>query len=512
MRPIYDTDRRVFNRILYTAGAVVLALYTYVSVTSFGYDDEYFNIRVVEENSLGKMVSLIQTSDLHPPLSYILNYLFYHATGSWNIVRLVSGLLFVGSLFYYVSRITDQRHRLLAILLLGLNPTILLWTTGLRWYAYVLPVLMLLTALPDHRKWYYWPKFFLLISLTCFLGYVGFFLVVPYFIFYWLNDADSSRKKIRKILLPAFLAAIAYAYQFYIFLTIHSKANLSESGNQQVFELRTSLISWVSSVAGNQGVFPLSVWGFCSIAGSCILFVAALFSFRIVNRQKHWLVFLVASVLFIISGIAGKVRNLVLLEPSRNAMLLSIPGKTRIWILTGFLLLLSGNLAGVYHVIMHRQTTKNAWNIPLEQTLQQTERMEMPGREEIYLTHNPTFTFYLVNKGKYPLSLYNDLYFDSSRIKKRLAAYDRDSSIGKNLTFILTYSGRSITDSLYTALISSMKQVRADSVKHIYLGRDPDYMAKRKYFPGYPEYTVEIVKYYGVKKLDPGLKIWETGR
>jgi lipid-A-disaccharide synthase-like uncharacterized protein len=507
-----DTIRNTPRWLLYMTGAGILVLYVYVGLTSFGYDDEYFNIRVVEENSLGDMISLVQASDLHPPLSYILNYIFYHATGSWNLVRMVSALLFAGSLIYYVSQIPDRSNRLLAMLLLGLNPTILLWTTGLRWYAYLLPILMVLTVLPDHRKWYYWSKFFLLMLLACFLGYVGFFLFVPYFLYYWLNDTDSATKKIKKISVPAFIAATAYAYQLYVFLTVHSKASLSESANQQVFDIKTSIVSWISSAASNQGLFPLSLWGFCSVAGSCILYLAALLSFKSINREKHWIVFLFSSVILILSGIAGKVRNLVLLEPSRNAMLLSLPGKTRIWIVAGFLLVLAGNGVGVYHVLAHRQTTKNAWNIPLHTTLDQLEAMEMPGRKEIYLTHSPTFTFYLVKSNRNPVSFYNGLYFDAARITKKLDDYAQDTATVKNLTFILTFSGRSIPDSVYSAMLGSIQRVEADSVKHIYLGRDPDYASKRKFFPGYPEYTVEIIKYYGVKKMEPGLKIWETGR
>lgn len=511
MKVLFNDDKRSLLWSRYISGAALTALYIYVAWSSFGYDDEYFNIRVVEENSLAGMVRLVQSTDLHPPLSYIINYLLYQVTGNWNMVRVTSSLLFLASLFYYVSKITDRRSRLLALLLLGLNPAILLWGTGIRWYAYLLPVLMILTVLPDHRKWYYWPRFFLLMLVTCFLGYVGFFLFVPYFLFYWLNDKDDTVKKLRKIFLPALVFVSVYAYQFYIFLSVHSKMNLSETSNRQVFDLRDSLASWVSSVAGNQGIFPVSLWGICSVIGAAILYLAALLAFREANRQKHGLVFLIGSVLFIVSGIAGKIRNLMLLEPSRNSLFLSIPHKTGVWVMTGFLLLLAGNAAGVYHVIMHKQTTKNAWNIPLQETIEKIAQMEMPGRKEICFTHHPTFTFYLVRMGKDPVSLYNTLYFDSSAVKERLRDFSRDTTAGKNLVFILTYQGRSMADSVYSRMMGSMKNVTADSVKHVYLGRDADHTAKRKFFPGYPEYTVEIVKYYGVKRLGPELMVWETG-
>ena len=48
-----------------------------VAYNSFGYDDEYWNIRMIEDNSLSVLISKIQNFDVHPPLSYILNFSFY---------------------------------------------------------------------------------------------------------------------------------------------------------------------------------------------------------------------------------------------------------------------------------------------------------------------------------------------------------------------------------------------------------------------------------------------------
>jgi hypothetical protein len=510
MTEMQAAPNRNTNLLQWILFAAIAVLYCYVAYTSFGYDDEFFNIMIVRDNSFSKMVGIVQSTDIHPPLSYILNFILFKIFGSWNIVRMFSALFFLCAFVYVIVKNKNQKSRWLLILLLGLNPTILLWGTSLRWYAYVVPLLLFVSVLPDYKNKSYWFRFFAVFLVIFYLGYIGFILFVPYFLYYWLNDKTELKKKITRVIVPGFLAALLFAWQLYIFLTVHSKSDVRNSSNQQVFDLKSSLVSVVSSDFSNQGVFPLSVWGLISIVGMCMLLLSSVLYFRETNKEKHWLAFTLSAVLFVIVGIAGKIRNLVLLEPSRNLLIASaVSVRKKTMAVIGLCLLLAGNAAGVYHVLLHRQTTKNAWNIPLKETMEQTAALEDPSAKEIYFTHSPTFTYYLTEAGKNLVSFYSVGYFDSSRIKTSVAAIENDSSSRKNFTFLLTYRGKSISVEHYDEMLRAMNGIKADSVVRLHLGLDRDHWLKKKYFPDYPEYEVEVIKFYGVKNPIKRLMEWE---
>ncbi|MEO8173498.1 MAG: hypothetical protein ABI581_10460, partial [Sediminibacterium sp.] len=175
-------------------------------------------------------------------------------------------------------------------------------------------------------------------------------------------------------------------------------------------------------------------------------------------------------------------------------------------------LLLAGNGIGVYHVVVHKQTTKNAWNIPLDETLSQLKVLEQPGAEEVYFTHSPTFTYYLVESGKKTISFYNTLYFDPERIKAHTNTITTDATGYKNLTFLLTYRGKSISVEHYKEMLQAINVIKADSVRRIQIGSDADYKLKQKFFPDYPPFDVEIVKLYGVKNGFHALSAWEKDK
>ena len=151
-------------KIIETALFALLAfLYLYVSYNSYGYDDEYFNIRQIREYHLFSLVKTIQQTDIHPPLSYIINKLLFNIFQDWTFVRMMSSVFFLTSLFLFCRATKRTTVNIIFLLFLGLNPSVLLWTTSVRWYAYVLPLLVLLHIMPScERKWYWW--YFFIIS------------------------------------------------------------------------------------------------------------------------------------------------------------------------------------------------------------------------------------------------------------------------------------------------------------------------------------------------------------
>jgi len=484
-----------------------------IAYNSFGYDDEYWNIRMIEENSLKVLVSKIQNFDVHPPLSYILNFSFYKLFNNWTAIRLISSLLFILALAYSLFKTKNNEAKIILLLLVGFNPTIMLWVTSIRWYAYAVPLLMILSFPLENNNKYYWYYFFLGFLLLSFISYVGIILIIPYFIWYFLRNENSFISKIKKIIAPATIYLTAYAYQLYIFYTIHRFNNIKT--NEQTFDTITSIKSYASSVLGNQAIFPTSIIGFISITGYLIVFLVLTF-LLIKNKQtyKNYIVFIIGSILFILTGIAGKLRNLVLLDIAKSHLISNgINAKYKKLLYIGLLLIVMANINGIYNVWTHQKTTKNAWNLPLNESIQLMNALEDTSSKEVYFTFHPTYTYYLTKANKSTISFYSSLYFDSSKIKTNIDALIIDTSKEKkNFSFIFTYKGRSIEDDHYKQMMAQMKAMKADSIRIYKLGFDGDYLLKQKIYSDYPEYTFFLYKYYGIKPNYEGLKIWEKNK
>lgn len=490
----------------------IVFIYLYISYSSFGYDDEFYNIRLIRELNWTQLLQFVEHNDVHPPLSYLLNKLFFSILGNWTAVRMVSASLFLIALFYLIYNTKDSFKRIFLLLLIGLNPAMLLWVTGIRWYAYLVPLLLFLQIIPDDKNKWYWPKFFIVSLIICFLGYIGIFLSLTYFIFYWMNDHSKLIDKIKRLLFPAIIFLVLYSYQLYVFLTVHIKNDLPE--NQQSFDLKTSLIAYISSVFSNQGVFPITIIGIISMVGMTIVFILSILStHKNKNQIPNLVLFLGSSILFIIAGIAGKIRNLFLLEPSKNIFIAqSKILRFKSIYFVGFCCIIIGNIYGSYNVLTHNGTSKNSWNIDIKESLQFLNKLEVPNTKEVYFTHHPSFDYYLVTNNKNVVSFHSDQYFDSSFIKTTVSKLISVDTLKKNFTFIFNYKGKTILDDHHDKLVASLNGLIADSVKRYYLQKDDDFAIKKRFFKDYPEYTTYIIKYYGVKGDFNQLKVWEKNQ
>jgi hypothetical protein len=499
-----------FKYLINTLFIVSAIIFLSVAYNSFGYDDEYWNIRMIEDNSLTVLINKIQNFDVHPPLSYIVNFSFYKLFNNWTAVRLLSSLLFILSLGYTLFRTKHYEAKLILLLLLGFNPSIMLWVTSIRWYAYAVPLLMILSHPLENNSKYYWYYFFIGFLLLSFLSYVGIILIIPYFIWYFLRNENSFVSKVKKIILPAGIYLIAYGYQLYLFYTIHRLNNIKN--NEQTFDTITSIKSYASSILGNQAIFPTSIIGFISIIGYLIVFIVLGF-LLLKNKEyyKNYSVFIIASVLYILTGIAGKLRNLVLLDIAKSHLITNgIHSIYKKVLYIGLVFILMANVNGIYNVWTHQKTTKNAWNLPLNESIQLMNTLEDTSSQEVYFTFHPTYTYYLIKTNKNLISFYSTLYFDSSKIKTNIDALSIDTSREKkNFNFIFTYKGRSIENDHYKQMTEQMKAIQADSIRVYKLGFDGDYKLKQKIYPDYPVYTFYLYKYYGIKSDYGGLKIWE---
>lgn len=115
---------------------------------------------------------------------------------------MLSGMLTATAIIATILKIGKEKgikFILFLIYLLALNPAILMWGTSLRWYSYILPVLIWLMAIPKNNKWH-WPKFLSIVVMGL-LGHIIYFILLSVFLYYWLKDERKSNKKQKPFLL-----------------------------------------------------------------------------------------------------------------------------------------------------------------------------------------------------------------------------------------------------------------------------------------------------------------------
>jgi len=380
--------------------ALILLIYAATGYYSPGFDDEYFNLMIVERYGIG-VANYTQSTDVHPPLSYLLNAWLYQLIGKWEWIRMISGILTGTTILATIHRLgkgRDIKFSLILIYLLAFNPAILMWGTSLRWYGYFLPVLIWLMALPSQSRWH-WPKFFLSFLWLGYTGYISFFIFPPLFLYYWMKDNREKKEKIKAILLPGLLVALAYLPQFIIFYQVH----FPRSGGQ-VFSLSSGLIGILSTHVSNQGVFPLSIPGIVSALGTLILSIHLLRKAKEEWKSPYLIPFGLGEMILLASRIAGKIRNLSVMLPLQAIWFTERFSRTTSrWLMIGMGLIVFGNLAGTYNVIQHEDTTKNSWNLPVDDVkrfvLEQTKTSRS---HTLIYCHDPILTWHLEKMG-YPV-------------------------------------------------------------------------------------------------------------
>jgi hypothetical protein len=476
---------------------VLLVLYGVVGYLSFGYDDEFTNISLVEKFGF-EVVSYIQTVDVHPPGSYFINWLLFSTLGKWELVRLVISLITAGSLIYAINWIKNKHGvnaGFIAFVLLGLNPAILLWCTGVRWYALFVPVLIWLSIVPSQKGLRYWGKCFGGLLCLGYLGYAVFIVTIPILVIYWIGNEQDRNEKIKSILKYGTLALILYLYQLFIFLTVHFK-----NKDSQISTAFKSISGFLVAQFSNQGVFPLSVPGILSSVSTLgIITIIFYTKFHENIKNKYFISYSLSTALLIISGLAGKFRNLVIISPWQafwiSTSKINEPHKK--YFLLFLSLLTAANLWGDFNVATHQNTTKNSWNLPVKQIVSLlAEEKRKCGNDLIVLTHDPSLTW-ILNKADYQV-----LGPYSSKIIPNKILQSKHNC----LIFLKTYAG-SINQLTYENMIEEVNllgYVRKESSRY---GRDDFFYLKNKLDPRFQEYMIEVTKYYEVDRLT-SLQSW----
>lgn len=459
----------------------LVALYAVVGFCSPGYDDEFFNIWAIEQLGSG-VIQFTQTTDVHPPGSYFINWLLYKHLGDWSLVRLLTSI-FAASAFVYAIEIFRKEHGeisgLRAFIFLGLNPALLLWCTGIRWYAYFVPIFVLLCVTQRRIGLLRWIRLGVGLIL---LGYIGYavFVIAPSLIYLYLDgNKESLRNKFKGVAVACAIAAIGYAYQFHIFLTVHFA---NKEG--QVSSLWRSLLGFAVAQISNQGVFPISVGGILSATGSLgLLTIGFWYSLRKYQPSGLILPYWLGVIGLAGSGLAGKFRNFVIVSPLQSLWFSTLTAEFRMGMLLRLCVLCLGigNLIGVINVATHNGTTKNSWNLPCKQVLQLAANKSSDFGESVaFLTHDPALTYLLEHRGLRVISPYSKKYCDLGVLEKQF----------KCVIALKTYAGAIDSEKLH-AMYNDLNRISTGPVEVLQFGRDADYKVKQLLDKRYPEYQVE---------------------
>lgn len=485
--------QRVFDRMVpwllrYGILPVLLALYGAVGFTSLGYDDEFFNINLITQAhfSFARVWQLAEHMDVHPPLSYMLDLALFKLLGSWPLVRMASGWLVALSLVYainHVRKLHGDKAGVWAFILLGLNPSLLLWGASLRWYTPFVAVLLWLSVIPAEKKpLWLWLRMYAGLLVLGYMNYSTVLLALPVFILYWRADGRPWRQKLPLVAGMGVVVLLLYLYQLNAFFQVHFL-----NREHQIFSLFANVYGYGIAQLGNQGLFPVSVAGMVAIAGGSMLSLLSVYEQRLALTKNRYLGSYVLGVLFFLaSGIAGKIRNYVVLSPWQGLWLTtSLHGSKRKIVHVGLAMVLIGNLVGLYNVAAHEDTSKSGWNVPHRQALEVIKtQWKLCAEPSMIATYDPVMVWHLREEGYPVVNLLNQ---PVDMLKRQLNC----------LVFIKTFAG-SMTDAKMAGIRKTLDGLNRDDVTTIVLGLDRHAAFKHRLDPRYGQYGIVLEVMQGV--------------
>lgn len=378
-----------------TSLSIIILLYTIVSLTSYGYDDEFFNINLIERTeSAWQLITSVNQIDIHPPGSYLINWTLFHLFGSWSHTRLIGAIGTAFSLWILWYATKKENVTLFSFVAICLNPTILLWGATLRWYTYALPIINFMIYLLIRRnkpRRLYWEIFFLLSVILFYISYIAIIIVPIFFTIALFRHRKQLADKIRPLLWSALGAAILISPQLFIFYRVH----LPNGGAQFGGYLRSFGGLGLHFLAG-QASYPFALAGLASTLGNLLLMMASLAHFRALIAHPPTQFVLLGSLSLVFTRLSRKFRNLVTLSSAQGLWQNEVYHRIRhrrlrlaIFLLIGF-----ANIWGVINVVSHSNTAKGNWNMPYSQILATIQAHAQECNASTLITSDPGIAYH----------------------------------------------------------------------------------------------------------------------
>jgi hypothetical protein len=384
------------------AALFVVGLYAVVGFQSPGYDDEYANIGLVESPSgYAGIVALADSTDVHPPGQYLIDKLLFDLLGDWSRVR-AAGAAIAAATIVGVWLATGARgasQRAFAWLVICLNPTLLLWCTGLRWYCpfvVLLNLVLLILMRPPRRPLAYWGPLLAGLLALFYVGYLA-LVIAPMVLAVALHQRRATLSRERRVLGGALLVAAVLALpQLDIFFSVHLK-----NAGRQTVDMLTGLEVMALHLVSGQGAMPISLAGIALAAANIAALAVAVRHWRPIVRQPTALLFGGSVLAILASRVGGKLHTLVTLSTLQGILQTAIYGQASGAAARGllFVLFAVGNIGGVVNVASHSNTTKGGWNTPYPLVLEAFRARTASCAATSVVTHDPVLAFYLRRLG-----------------------------------------------------------------------------------------------------------------
>ncbi|MDA8733185.1 glycosyltransferase family 39 protein [Gammaproteobacteria bacterium] len=485
---------QITNNLLYPLYLIIFTLYIFVAATSLGFDDEFFNILIYEQYGL-RGYQFAQIYDTHPPGSYISNAILFNLFGSWEYVRIFSAILcsvFIVFLSRHLSKKHGKETELIFLILLAFNPAFLIWCTSIRWYSYLMCILLWALILPKPKGQYYWFKFSVAMYFMALYSYMTFILFAPIFYLYYANDRRSTNVKIKYILFFGSIFFILYFPQMKVFF----EYSILNTGYPN--QILHTIAYFYASQVSNQGIFPFSFSSFLSLIGFLTV-VASIFLSNKISfiKERYFISYALMNLFLILSSFASRLRSHLFAIPFYalwiSTSINSIKTKKTFYI--GLLLICVANVNGIYNILNKNFVTKNSLNINvnLAENFIEKETKSCKGKT-IVISYDPKLSWHINNKNIY------DIYSPYLNYKNEFIKNDVSCLIVLN-----TFGGISKEKKLeLQTILESAKISRSEAIQI-----DNSYKYKKLFIKEYPKNIISADVYQNIN-IDQ-LNIWIKG-
>lgn len=392
---------RIWATVWVIAGVTLMSL---LAVTGRGpYDDEITNFHWVQSSDVHTIINVANSQDVHPPGSYVINRLLYQATGSWEHVKAVGGVLNalgLGLFFWLAYKEVPGRQSALLALMLATASTTVLWGASVRWYAYFDPLFAVLAAVALFADGSRAARTVVLgVGSVClfYLSYAAFCAIPVLLIIHIARDLRDWKRREVAILIGVGAAALLICLpQLVVFIHVHMHNQDSQTGAPLQAVIQTGM----TLLLGNS-VFPIAPLPLAF--GAIVAWVIALLLWR---RQTSSVDRLAIGALFAglllmaASGVGIKPRNSVYLLPLVyllvSAAIAALQSRPRIAATAAVTIY---QLLGVWDVVAHENTIKQSYNTDYPGIVARVEGWSTMCARIVTFNHDPVLTYLLERRG-----------------------------------------------------------------------------------------------------------------
>jgi hypothetical protein len=457
------------------------------------YDDEIYSIRQngLPFANLWDYVNHVNSHDVHPPISYVLNRLSFAVLGNWKAVKFVNGTISATAIAWFYSRTAErfsEGERIAIALALATAVTSLMWTASLRWSAYFNPAFLGLYVVALSPRLSITVRAAILTFGTVFLLYTAYLAPVAAAVlwgtFFAVSFRDLRRDDIVRITAMVVAGAIACLPQLYVLFTVHLPIYVGQ-GNS--FSIARAFAESAYALTVGTAIFPID---YVPLLFMLLLAIAGAASAKRMMRDRKIAVLLggalVGFVLLVLSAIGVQGRTGIAFYPIALTLIVVAICRSPSWIRipAGALLVLLQTMS-VHNFVLHHDTVKGSFNTPFMQATRVIATLSRACAGKSYVfTHDPVLTYLLQEAGRTVSSPYADS--DSRTLSLR----EKDCVV-----LVVTYRGV-LPHEWYSEHMKPLATENFHQNRTIYLGPDRFHTTKSLIAnDSFPMYYITIGSY-----------------